>query len=233
MDFKEVCKRVFEGFKPYEIICLTIVFGFIFINALVNHDSIIAVLSAVCGISYTFLAGKGRVSCYLFGVCGSGFYSYLSFINNFWGNLVLYLCYYIPMQILGFFKWKKHLKTGSNEIEKIRLSNKERLYTLLLTVFACLVVAFVLNILHDKNPIVDAVTTVGSVAGMYFTVRRAIEQWYAWLIVNFLSTLMWLQVLLQGEKVYATVIMWATYTLLAVYFCIVWHKDMAKNIKNM
>ncbi|MBP3491478.1 nicotinamide riboside transporter PnuC, partial [bacterium] len=96
-------KNMKQSFKILSLIYLILI-----VCAVIFKDSPAAVISAVFGITYTFLAGKGNPVCYLFGVTGSGFYSYLAFHNALWGNLVLYLGYYVPMQILGFFRWKKH-----------------------------------------------------------------------------------------------------------------------------
>jgi nicotinamide riboside transporter PnuC len=61
---------------------------------------------------------------------------------------------------------------------------------------------------------------------MYLTVRRAIEQWYVWAVVNALSFLMWLIIAIQGENVYSTVIMWGVYFILALYFYRMWKKEL-------
>ncbi len=199
---------------------------FILANAFVSQDNYIAVISAICGISYTIFAGKGKPFCYLFGVTGSAFYCTLAMQSALWGNLILYACYYLPMQILGFFRWNKHLKDGKNEIVKIKLSKTELL--ILVAILAILTVGVYFLLLHfnDKNPILDSITTVFSVGGMYLTVRRAIQQWIFWFGVNILSLFMWLNVLLSGTKVYSTVIMWAVYTILSIYFYYEWKKEL-------
>ena len=96
--------------KIFEILFLLSIIVFIIFHAYYRNDNPIAVISAICGITYTFIAGKGNPICYLFGVTGSAFYCILSFQNHLWGNLLLYAVYYLPMQIVGFFKWKKNLK---------------------------------------------------------------------------------------------------------------------------
>lgn len=207
---------------------LGIIYLILIICAVIFKDSPAAVISAIFGITYTFLAGKGNPVCYLFGLTGSGFYSYLAFHNALWGNLILYLGYYVPMQILGFFKWKSHLKQGENEIIKISLSAKEKCLTLLITLFFTLIAISLLYFVHDKHPIIDGITTVFSITGMYLTVRRAIEQWQVWMIVNGLSAIMWGIIALSGEKVYSTVIMWSVYFILAIYFYYSWKKETAK-----
>lgn len=215
-----------KPWKRYEKFGLGIIYLILVCNLIIFKDSPIAVTSAFFGITYTFLAGKGNPICYLFGIMGSGFYGYLSFHNALWGNLLLYMGYYIPMQIVGFFKWNSHLKTGSSEIIKTSLSKKERLIlsaiTLILTALAIVVLYFT----QDKKPIIDGITTVFSLAGMYLTVRRAIEQWGVWIFVNGLSAIMWGLIALSGEKVYSTVIMWSVYFVLGIYFYFCWEKEL-------
>ena len=212
--------------KFSEVLALLFVCLLLTVNLLVFKDNPAAILSAFFGITYTFLAGKGNPICYLFGISGSGFYMYLAFHNALWGNLALYAGYYLPMQIFGFFRWNKNLKDGKNEIIKISLSCKDRLIlaliTLILTIFAIIILYF----LNDKSPIIDGITTIFSIAGMYLTVRRAIEQWIVWVIVNGLSAIMWLLIALNGEKVYSTVIMWSVYFIFAIYFYICWRQEI-------
>ena len=214
------------SWKKSEIIIYLLIIVFLLVRGIVNGDYYAAVISAVCGITYTVLAGKGVPVCYLIGVTGSGFYGLLSFQNALWGNLLLYVLYYIPMQILGFFKWNKHLKKSEPVIIKESLALKEWMLIILsVTILSCIAV-WVLNVFSDKHPVLDGITTVVSICGMYLTVRRVIEQWIAWFIVNALSFMMWLKIALSGERVIPTVIMWAVYMVLAVYFYLEWKKEL-------
>ena len=212
--------------KNFEKIGLSFILLFILINAIINQDNVIALISAICGITYTFLAGKGLPICYIFGVTGSSFYGLLAFQNALWGNLLLYVCYYIPMQILGYFRWNKNLKENKKDIVKISLSKKEMFILVLLLSLISVVVYFILLNFNDAHPILDSITTVFSIGGMYLTVRRAIQQWIFWMVVNALSLVMWVNVILNGTKAYSTAIMWAVYLYLAVYFYIEWKKEI-------
>ena len=216
----------FSGLGKYERIIFPSILLFIFILSVIIKDNIIAVISAIFGISYTILAGKGRVLCYYFGLAGTLCYSYISFRNGLFGNLALYMCYYFPMQILGIFKWQKHLKSDSREIIKTKLTVKSRFVYFITALFLTIILAFLLTALEDKNPVPDAVTTVFSVLGMLFTVKRCIEQWYVWIIVNGVSAVMWLQAYFAGSNCFATVLMWLVYFILAFYFLFVWKKEM-------
>ena len=223
---KSFIKSELTGWKPPEIIGLCLVLGTVFYNYIFLHDSIIAVISAICGIMYTVIAGKGKISCYIFGLTGSGFYSYLALSNALYGNLALYIIYYIPMQILGIFKWKSHLKEKTNEIYKTKLDTKERIILSIVSVTLCLMGYLILIKLNDSHPVSDSIATMLSIVGMYLTVRRAIEQWIIWMIVNAISAFMWIKVTLSGSNTCSTVIMWSVYFVLAVYFYREWKKEL-------
>ena len=212
--------------KRLEFICFILIYVLLFINAIVMHDSWIAIVSAFCGITYTILAGKGVPVCYPIGATGSCFYAYLAFASHFWGNLILYVCYYIPMQIIGFFRWNKNLKKDKYEIIKTTLSNKERIILFAITTVISIATVYILSYFGDKNPIIDGITTVFSILGMYLTVKRCLEQWIIWIVVNGLSFLMWFEIALNGEKVYSTVFMWGVYFILAIYFYLNWKNEL-------
>lgn len=221
--------ELIKQFKKSEIVGSIFIYLILLLNVFVFKDSPIAFVSAFFGITYTILAGKGTPICYIFGVMGSSFYGYLAFHNALWGNLILYMGYYVPMQILGYFRWHKHLKSDKYEIEKISLNKKEMLILMLLSIFACIITSYILILTKDKSPFVDAITSVLSIAGMYLTVKRAIEQWWFWMIVNGLSAFMWIRIALEGEKVYSTVIMWSVYFVLAIYFYTTWRRELKVN----
>ena len=232
-SLKEFIRLELGGWKNIEIISLLLVFSVIFFSAFVMKDSAIAVISAICGILYTVMAGKGKISCYLFGLCGSGCYAYLAFANALYGNLALYLFYYIPMEIIGVFKWKNNLNKKTNEIIKTCLPKQKRLHLMLVTVLLSICVILLLKYFNDAQPVKDGITTVFSVVGMYLTVKRCIEQWIVWIVVNGLSLIMWINAVLHGAKTYATVIMWAFYFVAAIYFYYVWKKEIKLTGTNL
>lgn len=215
-----------SNFKKTEIFVFIFIIATLIFNAIYFKDPFLAVIQAFFGITYTSLAGKGNPKCYLFGLSGSLIYSWLSFAGNLWGNLILYLCYYVPMQIIGFFKWNKNLKQNSNDIVKISLNKKEFLILILITIFITLLTIYLLYKTGDSMPVIDGITTVFSVTGMYLTVKRCIEQWIIWMLVNGLSAIMWAVLAFEGNGAYSTVFMWLIYFLLSFYFYFEWKKEI-------
>ncbi len=226
MKITDFVKKELKGWNKFEFAGLGIIFILIVVNTVILNDSKLAVINAVCGILYTIIAGKGKISCYFFGLLGSVCYVLLSFKNALWGNMMLYLCYYIPMQTIGIFKWKQHLKKNSQEITKVQLRFKNRLKLIISVITGSILTIGLLYYFNDKSPIIDGITTFLSIIGMFLTVKRAIEQWIIWMIVNGLSFVMWLNLITNGTKAYSTVLMWGAYFILSIYFYIIWKKEL-------
>lgn len=226
MSIVKLIKSEFSGFSKKEKIVFPLILLLTVIISILIKDNKIALISALCGMSYTILAGKGKVSCYFIGIIGTFCYSYLSFINQFWGNLCLYLFYYLPMEIIGIFKWKKHLKKDTQEIVKTKLSKKERYIYSFLIVMGSFIGALLIKFMGGSNPIIDSITTIMSIVGQILTVKRCVEQWYVWFLVNLLSLVMWLVAYINGSNCFATIIMWSVYLGLSVYFLISWKKEL-------
>lgn len=229
MNIRDFIKSELSGWGKYErIIFPTIVLAIITISFIMK-DSKVALISAICGISYTILAGKGKISCYLFGLMGTLCYAYISYQNSLFGNLALYLLYYLPMQIIGIFKWKKHLNKDTGMVIKTKLTPKERLQYFILSAIVTIIFAYFLKLFNDANPIIDAITTIFSITGLILTIKRAIEQWYLWAVVNVLSAIMWIEAYIAGSNCFATILMWSVYAILAIYFLHTWKTELNTN----
>ena len=118
MKFLNFIRLQISGLSTLEKVFFPFVILFILLFSLWKNDSFVAIISAICGITYTIFAGKGRVVCYIFGLVATICYSYLAFASELWGNLTLNLLYYFPASIVGIFLWNKNLKENKQEIKK-------------------------------------------------------------------------------------------------------------------
>ena len=229
MSLLELIKSEFKNWGKYERVLFPFVLVLTVIISIIIGDNKIALVSAICGMCYTILAGKGKISCYFIGMIGTFCYSYLSFKNGFYGNLALYMFYYFSMEIIGILKWRKHLKKDVREIVKTRLSNKDRILYSSIAMILSVIFSFVLKLFNGSTPFLDGTITVLSVIGQLLTVKRCIEQWHVWFVVNLLSLIMWICAYINGSNCFATIIMWAVYLVLSVYFLQAWKKEMKNN----
>ena len=214
--------------KLFENLFFILAILFVAMAAIQKGDNIFALLSAVFGLTYTFLLGKGKAIGYIFGIIATLSGAYLSFGLSLYGFFVLHLFYYFPMEIIGFLNWKKNTNAVTKEVIKTSLSNRERILFFVITTCITIITIFVLKKLGDTSPILDGIITIFSLLGMYFSVRRVFEEWFVWAFVNFLSVIMWFNVYLNGEGVFSIFVKRIIYLILGTYFFFKWYREVNK-----
>jgi nicotinamide mononucleotide transporter len=220
--------REFAGWEWYEAVYLIVCTSAITVISVLLGDNALGIASAVAGTLYTLLAGKGKISCYFFGIFNSAAYGYICFENRIFGDTMLNWLWYLPMMFAGLFFWRRNLKKDVQEIIKRSLSWQGKLVTLAACGLGTAIFALILHFMGDKAPVLDAFTTVLSVIAMILTVKRCMEQWVLWTMVNIASIYMWYRVYLTGEGSAAVLMMWILSLINGILFYILWQKEVQK-----
>ena len=224
-DIKNFVAGELAGWKPLESMWLLFCCISVIVLSRIMGDSCIGVISAVTGVLYTVIAGKGKVSCYLFGIINTLFYGWISFEMRLYGEVMLNWGWYLPMMFAGFVSWNR--KTGEKRIvRKTVLSLRGRVIACASSLAGIAAYAVVLHVLNGRAPVLDSTTTVLSVTAMVLTVKRCIEQWVLWTIVNVISILMWLSVYLESGNSAASLLMWCIALANGIIFFITWSREV-------
>lgn len=219
-------KKEFENWSKFEILFFLFSFVLVMVCSVIKGDEILAIIASAFGLIYTFSAGKGKIYCYFFGIISTIACGYIAFRTALFGTALLYFAYYLPMEILGIIEWKKHLIEKTNEIIKTKLSIHGLILLCLFIFFGTTSGYFLFDVLKDSNPLIDSLVVVTSIAAMLMTVKRCIEQWALWTIVNLLSIYMWFIVFSNGEKTFSIFLIRIVYFILGIYFFISWRKQL-------
>lgn len=225
---KRFLKNEISGWKTFEVVWLVFVCAVICGLSIYWGDTFGGIISAVTGVLYTLLSGKGKLSAYGFGLINCVLYSVISFNAKLYGETILNGLYYIPMMFVGFFAWKKNMDSETYEVKKRHMSHKNRVLLVVSIVVSTAVFGFVLKNMGDAMPFVDSFTTVSSVVAMVVAVKRYAEQWWIWLAVNLVSVYMWWSNFVAGFENMATLIMWVVYLMNGIFILIKWEKDLKK-----
>lgn len=225
---KSLLKNELQGWHRSELLWLITACGVITGLSLYWGDSLMGIISSVTGVACVVCTGKGKLSAYFFGLINCVLYAIISYEAKLYGETMLNAFYYIPMQFVGFFVWKKNINQETKEVNK----KKMKLTGLLLTITAMIAGTFlyglVLRALGDAMPFVDAFTTVSSVMAMIISIRMYAEQWLIWVAVNVFSVYMWWCDFMTGSNNLATLLMWAVYLINAIAMLIKWEKEAVK-----
>ena len=222
---KKIIENELSGWKLWEILWLLFTCTVITALSIYWQDSIMGITSAVTGISYVIFAGKGKLSAYFFGLINCVLYAIISFNAKLYGETMLNVIYYIPMQFVGFFVWRKHISDETHEVTKRHMKKCGRLLIALTIATATYLYGLLLSYLGDTMPFVDAFTTVASVVAMIVSVGMYSEQWWIWLGVNAVSVYMWWCNFSSGSDNIATLLMWLVYLISGIIMLVKWENE--------
>ena len=152
------------------------------------------------------------------GLLTSVFYVLVFYDSKFYADMSLQF-YYIAMSIAGWYWWIKGGKEGSElSISKLR---KEIFFKLILTSFLFFtVISYILvNYTDAPLPYWDALTTALSIVATWMLVKKILEQWILWVIIDLISMVLYLY-----KGLYPTSILFFVYSILAIFGYFQWRK---------
>ena len=175
---------------------------------------LISAFGSLMGVLSTVLSANGRILTFLFGLIDVTIYGAMCLAGARYGNAALHLLYFLPMQFVGFFQWKKRGAKADKEVKARRLSGKQwMLYGGLF--LAGLVIAYYVLLAMDKTEaagvvkwlvLMDAFSMMCNLIGQYLLSTAYMEQWYFWIGVNISTIIMWVLTLKQDpSSAYATI----------------------------
>lgn len=194
---------------------------------------IVGSVAGVAGVLCVVLVAKGSIWNYLFGIVNVSMYAYISYKASLYGDAALNALYYVPMQFIGWWQWRKRgaLMSESQsdgegvQVKARRFNMLQRAMLFAGCALAVIAVGFVLKHIGDPQPFKDSTTTVLSIVAQALMALAFMEQWILWIITNVVSVVMWSICVARGEAhASVMVIMWSFYLLNSLNGLRVWLK---------
>lgn len=214
--------KIFKDWNLFEKSWL-IIFTLINVAVLIySKEGILGFTASVTGMLSVILVAKGKISNYYFGIINVVIYGFISYNSKYYGEAMLNILYFLPMQIIGFMMWRRNNVNidESKEVKAERMTAKEIILWSVLSGIAVIVYGIILKKLNNTLPMADSFTTVLSVTAMILMVKRYIEQWIVWIMIGIVAIYMWLFI----KSDYNITIMWIAYLVNAVYGLYNWAK---------
>ncbi|MGN1033910.1 MAG: nicotinamide riboside transporter PnuC [Intestinibacter sp.] len=222
---KAVLKKEFIGWKKWEILWIVIATAVVLGVSIYWKDTAIGIFAALTGIWCVILTGKGKLSSFWFGTINTILYAIVAWKARYWGEVMLNLIYYVPMNFVGMYMWSKNINEETEEVIKKRLSFKSSIIAYFCVAAGTVGYGFILKLIDGTLPFVDAMSTVFSIFAQILCVKRYMEQWVLWVIVDVVTVIMWIYAFINGTGDMATVLMWSVYLVNAIIMLVKWNKD--------
>ena len=200
-------------------------------SLLTGTMDVLGSMAAITGVLCVVLVAKGSIWNYLFGLVNVSLYAYISYKASLYGDAALNALYYLPMQFIGWWQWRRRgaamsaAEAGDSgvQVKARRFTWKQRTILFLGCAVAVVAVGFLLKHVGDPQPFKDSTTTVLSIVAQALMALAFMEQWILWIITNIVSVIMWCVCVSRGEAhAGVMVIMWAFYLMNSINGLRVW-----------
>ncbi len=104
-------RELFSGWTKFETFWILLFLGIQILIFIIRPDSPAATVSSLTGILCVIFVGKGKISNYFFGLVSVSLYAYVSYTFKLYGEMMLNLLVYVPVQFIGFYMWRQHMTT--------------------------------------------------------------------------------------------------------------------------
>jgi nicotinamide mononucleotide transporter len=203
-------------------------------------NNFIEIFGAVTGIIYVFLEIRQTIWLWPVGIVTSAVYIWVFFTSKFYADMTLQ-GYYLIISCLGWYWWARgnnrrvrdYIKNENGEKERRSDAGREELKVtrlkpltglILSVVFILLYIAMwlVLTRLTDSPvPVRDSFITSLSIIATWMLARKIYEHWYLWIVVNFVSAVLFLT-----RGLYPTFILYLVYGIMSFVGLIEWKKTI-------
>ncbi len=157
---------------------------------------------------------------WLFSIASAAMYAVVFYDSKIYGDMSLQF-FFIAVSLWGWYQW---LFGGTTHrgVRVSRLRPSAYLYSGLAWACGFLVIAAFLRMFTDTDvPHIDALLTAGSLLGQLLLSSKKIENWYVWIVIDFIYIGLYLH-----KALYLTALLFAIFVVLAVIGLRTWKKDL-------
>lgn len=203
----------------------------IIILSVITKSSSLQIIAAVCGVIYVFNNVFENKIGQLFGVSNSLLYGIIMYSNGVFGTSIYNFIYCIPMQIYTFFTWGKD-KDGKAKLKVTRHTDGERLLIWLIILIVTAAYTVLATRLNINFALIDGLSIILGVAGLYMTSKKKVEQWHMFIVSNIAMIALWGIKCMENINNIPMLVMWFVYLANNMYGLCEWNKKIKKNVEK-
>lgn len=192
------------------------------------------IMGTLVGLLYLWLEYRASIYLWIAGIIMPAIYIFVYYDAGLYADFGINI-YYLGAAIYGWMMWKygsflrrkvlrqkKSIQGGEKELPITPMPVRHLLPLTAVFIIALLSIAWILIEFTDSNvPWLDSFTTALSIIGMWMLARKYVEQWWAWIAVDAVST---------GLYIYKgldfTAALYGLYTIIAIFGYFKWKKMM-------
>ena len=118
-------------------------------------------------------------------------YSIVSYINGYYGEMIIYIVIMLPMYVWGIVEWIRHKNKQTESVEVNSIKAKEWLMVSAVSVVAFVGFYFLLKALNTNELIVSTLSVVDNVFAVYLLARRSKYGFVSYIVNDLILIVLW------------------------------------------
>jgi nicotinamide mononucleotide transporter len=182
--------------------------------------------AALLGLISIYFQIKQKIFYWPIAILMVSMYIVVFYKSGFYADMSLQF-YYLGVSIYGWYFWiagNKQKQSNNNTVPVSSLNGKQILTALGFSTLFFTIILIILKYFTDSEvPYGDAFTTALSFVATWLLARKILENWLFWLIVNVVSSGLYIY-----KELYATAVLFIILSILAVLGYVKWKKTMVR-----
>lgn len=225
-------KRLLNYFTKLEIglwtssVLLILISFFIF-----DRENYLTLIASIIGATFLIFNAKGNPIGQFLTIVFSMLYGIISYDFAYYGEMITYLGMTLPMALFALISWIKNpYEKGKAEVKVNKLSRKEIVFMLVLTIIVTIVFYFILEHFNTANLIPSTISVTTSFLAVYLTFRRSPYFALAYAMNDIVLIILWVLASISDISYLSVVICFIVFFVNDMYGFISW-KQMEKRQK--
>ncbi|MFK7885964.1 MAG: nicotinamide riboside transporter PnuC [Gammaproteobacteria bacterium] len=176
-------------------------------------------LAVVAAIAYLVLAIRQNIWCWAAALVSTSVYLYVFYAARLYMETGLQV-FYIAMAFYGWYQWRQGDHGDGIAVSSWGVQQHVLALAVILSLTA--LSTLVLGKYTDAAmPLLDSLTTWGSVVATYMVARKVFENWHYWFVIDSLSIYLYM-----SRDLKQTALLFVLYLVLIVFGVRAWRKDL-------
>ena len=179
-------------------------------------DQTVEIFGAIFGFLSVYFTIRQNIWCWYFGLLQVTLYCFVFYTSKLYSDMILHVIY-IFLQFYGWYNWKYG---GSNKSTLRVTLLTHTMFWIGLTVLVTALLGYVMQTKTDASfPYEDAFITVASLVAQYLMIKKILQSWLFWIIVDVVAI-----VIYAYKDLYFTTVLYVLFLVMAVMGYLEWKK---------
>ena len=197
---------MFKDWTKFEKLFLVLGTLTAIIFTIIFKSPIVDLIYALLYFWTALLLAKGKYACYIIGIISTFFYAFVSYSNQYYGEVIIAMCCTLPLMIIGLVNWLKHQDKKSTVIIK-EISKKKILLLIMSQILMSFAYYYLLKIFNTNNLIISTISVAVSLIATYLAARRSEYGFVGFILNDIILIVLWSIPFIAGDANIATVLL--------------------------